>query len=182
MVPNASSEAWSAPTSSVRASPSAATSRSGSPVLPSNGINGRRISTASAGAARSAFVIDTVPPSMYQRSPIATGGQTPGTAQLAVTAASKDTPESGPKTRRSPDSASIPVIRMSRSGHSSRGNRARTAPAGLAGSAGLAVIAIVPSRRIASRPSAASPVIACMTAASSVRSMSTEISAVSGDS
>ncbi len=43
--------------------------------------------------ARSALSADRTPPSMYRLPPIVTGGQTPGTAELAATASTRPTPD-----------------------------------------------------------------------------------------
>jgi len=52
-----------------------------------------------------------------------TGGQTPGTAQLAVTASTRLTPECASKTANSPVPASTAVSWILRSGQSRLGNR-----------------------------------------------------------
>jgi hypothetical protein len=56
-----------------------------------------------------------------------TGGQTPGTAQLAATAAASVIPESRVKITGSPDSASTAGSRTTRPGHSWTGRRAAIA-------------------------------------------------------
>src|SRR6266508_5435066 len=74
-------------------------------------------------AARSALVADRMPPSTQRRPLMVTGGQTPGTAQLAPTASTRDTPLSRSNARNSPDPASTAVISSRRSGQSRTGRR-----------------------------------------------------------
>ena len=59
---------------------------------------------------------------MYRLPPIVTGGQTPGTAQLAATASTRLTPESRSSVTSSPVAVSIALMRSSRSGHSWEGS------------------------------------------------------------
>ena len=62
--------------------------------------------------------LDRTPPSTYRLPSIVTGGQMPGTAQLAATAATSGTPDRASKIRNSPVAASTATSRMSRAGHS----------------------------------------------------------------
>ena len=75
--------------------------------MPRVGVTTR---TFSQPAARSALVTERMPPSMSRRPFTVTGGQTPGTAQLAVTASSSRTPEDASKGRNSPSAVSTAVI------------------------------------------------------------------------
>src|SRR6201999_2393673 len=63
------------------------------------------------------------PPSMECRPAIISGGQAPGTAQLAATASTSSTCDRRSKTTNSPVSISIAVRRNTRSGHSCDGRR-----------------------------------------------------------
>ena len=65
--------------------------------------------TRAAPAARSALSADRTPPSMYRRPPIVTGGQMPGTAELAATASTRLTPDEASKTASSPETQSTAV-------------------------------------------------------------------------
>src|SRR5918992_3389030 len=67
--------------------------------------------------------MERTPPSTYRRPSIVAGGHTPGTAQLAVTASTRLTPDPLPKTRGSPLSASTATIFSARTGHAWDGSR-----------------------------------------------------------
>ena len=84
---------------------------------------GASITTASTSVTASTFALLPTPPSMNRRPPIVTGGHTTGTAQLAATASTNDTPLSRPNTTRSPVSTSIAVTWSRRSGHRCDGSR-----------------------------------------------------------
>src|SRR5690349_12605608 len=76
--------------------------------------NGASTTTRSKPAARSALAAERIPPSIHRRPLISTGGQTPGTAQLALTAtirsaAVRSSPRAAsPATR--PTSQAAPVM------------------------------------------------------------------------
>ena len=105
-----------------------------------------------------------------------TGGQIPGTAQLAATASTRDTPESLEKTAISPVSASIAGSSTARSGHDGTGSRAATAARRASGTV-LVSSAIAPMLRWTSSRLAAPAMAAVNRASSSSMSSSTSISA-----
>ena len=84
---------------------------------------GARITTRSRALARSAFTAERMPPSIHFSPPMLTGGHTPGTAQLAATASTRDTPSLRSNTRNSPVRALTAVSLSARSGHSCEGSR-----------------------------------------------------------
>ena len=71
--------------------------------------SGAITTTRSHPAARSALVPERIPPSTYRRPLIVTGGQIPGTAQLAPTASTRLTPLDASNTVNSPLTASTAV-------------------------------------------------------------------------
>ena len=132
--------------------------------------------TRSQPAARSALVPDRTPPSMKRRPLMVTGGQTPGTAQLAATASTRSTPESLVNTTGSPVSASTAVTRRFPSGQWPSGNRAATARRRVGSlTVGVSSARVPIRRRMSSGPAA--PVAAVTKRAmSSSRSSSTSSS------
>src|SRR6202035_2804632 len=103
---------------------------------------------------------ERTPPSMYRRPLMVTGGQMPGTAQLAATASTKATPESFVKTTVSALSASTAGSNIGRSGQDGTGTRAAAA-AWRPGSATVSVSsATVPIARCTSSRLAAPAVAA----------------------
>ena len=100
------------------------TSRSGIDVGSGESMPSGEITTIRAApAARSALSADRTPPSMYRRPSIVTGGQMPGTAELAATASTRLTPDAASKTVSSPDTQSIAVSFIGVTGHSRDGSR-----------------------------------------------------------
>jgi hypothetical protein len=85
---------------------------------------GASTTTRSDPAARSAFAAERMPPSIHRRPLSRTGGQTPGTALLALTASIRLTPLELSKVPHSPVSASTAVISSRWAGHSWLGSQA----------------------------------------------------------
>ena len=75
-------------------------------------------------AARSALATERTPPSMKRRFPMVTGGQIPGTAQLAPTASTSPASPAESNTTNSPVRASTAVTLSIVAGHSLAGSRA----------------------------------------------------------
>ena len=85
---------------------------------------GASTTTRSKPAARSAFAAERIPPSIHRRPLIGTGGQTPGTAQLALTASIRLTPLAESNVAHSPVSASTAAIISRWAGDSWLGSQA----------------------------------------------------------
>jgi len=85
---------------------------------------GAMITTWSYPAARSALASERTPPSMKRRPPMVTGGQIPGTAQLAPTASTSPASPAESNTMNSPVCASTAVTSRGRAGQSLVGSRA----------------------------------------------------------
>jgi hypothetical protein len=75
-------------------------------------------------AARSALATERTPPSMKRRFPMVTGGQTPGTAQLAPTASTRPASPAESNTTNSPVRASTAVTLSILAGQPLAGSRA----------------------------------------------------------
>jgi len=97
-------------------------------------------------AARSALAAERIPPSIHRRPLIRTGGQTPGTAQLALTASIRLTPLAASNVAHSPVSASTAVITSRWAGHSWLGSQASITARRSASSSGGEARATRPSR------------------------------------
>ena len=91
------------------------------PGIPWRTPRGDRMITPDERSARSALLELRIPPSMYCRPPMLTGGQIPGTAQLAATASANPTPESRSNILVSPVSASTATTARGLAGQSCRG-------------------------------------------------------------
>ena len=126
-MPIAATEAASGDSSVTVAPPSfrlASTSRSG--IGDGSGDSrpsGEMTMIRAAPAARSALSAERTPPSMYRRPPMVTGGQMPGTAELAATASTRLTPDEASKTVSSPETQSTAVSFVGVTGHSRDGSR-----------------------------------------------------------
>ena len=100
---------------------------------------GAMTTTRSYPVARSALAMVRMPPSMKRRSPIVTGGQTPGTAQLAPTASTRPASPAASNTANSPVRASTAVTLSARAGqvllYSRSSNTFRRSASGMVGAA-----------------------------------------------
>jgi len=97
-------------------------------------------------AARSAFAAERMPPSIHRRPLSVTGGQTPGTAQLALTASIRLTPLELSNVADSPVSASTAVMSRRWVGHSWLGSQAPITARRCASASGGEARASRPSR------------------------------------
>jgi hypothetical protein len=127
LVPIAATEASSGEISVTAAPPSlrpASISRSGMSIASGESRPSGEITTTRADpSARSALSGDRTPPSMYLRPSIVTGGQMPGTAELAATASTRLTPDTASKTVSSPETQSTAVSFVGLTGQSREGSR-----------------------------------------------------------
>lgn len=85
---------------------------------PPPAATGARTTTRPYPAARSALALECTPPSIHRCPPMLTGGHTPGTAQLALTASTRPAPLVSSKAVRRPVTASTAVIISRRAGQS----------------------------------------------------------------
>ena len=124
--PMARRAARSGRTSTTRApaAVSAAACRWGLVMWPAPLVTGATMTTRWYPAARSALAIERIPPSMNRRSPMVTGGQTPGTAQLAPTASTRPASPAASNTTNSPVRASTAVTFRDWAGQPPVGSRA----------------------------------------------------------
>jgi alkanesulfonate monooxygenase SsuD/methylene tetrahydromethanopterin reductase-like flavin-dependent oxidoreductase (luciferase family) len=109
--------------------------------------NGDRITIRAAPSARSALSMERAPPSMKRRPPIVTGGQTPGTAQLAATASIRLALEAASNTAVAPLSQSTATSLIERRGQSCDGSREAITVALAASGTVAAATATAPAAR-----------------------------------
>lgn len=139
--PMARMAARSGRTSATRApaAVSAAACRRGLAMKPTPAATGATMTTRSYPCARSALATVRMPPSMKRRSPIVTGGQIPGTAQLAPTASTRLASPAESNTANWPVRASTAVTFRARDGQTLVGSRAsktfRRSASGMVGTA-----------------------------------------------
>src|SRR5579875_19223 len=96
-----------------------------------------------------------IPPSMYRRPSMVTGGNTPGTAQLDATARWRGTPASASQTRNSPVSASTAVQRY-RSGQAMPSTEENSSTYRSSSTVGASRATRPTARRVSSKPAPAS--------------------------